>query len=160
MDAWPNLPGRSGFTSRPNFELRDQKVGSDLMEGSIDEANSSEDFGGGGVPLGHSTSIDFKNNETPTGAKTASLSQSDRLKRYVESGSRVVGNSDYKVINTSGRTSNLNRVSLLDDTRSEFGGSSISVAGGSRIRDHSSIDDDARSVSTAFASQVGISGYD
>jgi regulator of nonsense transcripts 1 len=64
--------------------------------------------------------------------KQTSLSQSDRLKRYVESGGRIV---DYKT----------------GDAGSVFGSSSL--LSGRRL------DDDEKSVSTAFASQVG-GGYD
>jgi regulator of nonsense transcripts 1 len=68
--------------------------------------------------------------------KHPSLSQSDRLKRYVESG----GRDGYK--------------SGVNDSGSIFGGSSASIRvprGPGHVQD----DDDARSVSTAFASQIG-----
>ncbi|CAG8427550.1 unnamed protein product [Penicillium salamii] len=70
--------------------------------------------------------------------KQPSLSQSDRLKRYVESG----GREPYRA--------------GVPDNGSIFGGSSASIrvtrgAPGQIPQD----DDDARSVSTAFASQVG-----
>ncbi|KAK9448441.1 P-loop containing nucleoside triphosphate hydrolase protein [Limtongia smithiae] len=55
-------------------------------------------------------------------AKVVGMSQSDRLKSYVE-----------------------------DDSASSYGGLGSVYSG---------IDDDARSVSTAFASQIGVSGYD
>ncbi|KFX93288.1 hypothetical protein V490_04925, partial [Pseudogymnoascus sp. VKM F-3557] len=67
--------------------------------------------------------------------KQTSLSQSDRLKRYVESGGRLP---DYKT----------------GDAGSVFGGSSLLSGAGRRT-----LDDDEKSVSTAFASQVG-GGYD
>ncbi|CAG8908131.1 unnamed protein product [Penicillium egyptiacum] len=71
-------------------------------------------------------------------SKQPSLSQSDRLKRYVESG----GREPYRA--------------GVPDNGSIFGGSSASIrvtrgAPGQNPHD----DDDARSVSTAFASQVG-----
>ena len=72
--------------------------------------------------------------------KQTSLSQSDRLKRYVESGGRAV---DYKT--------------GVNETNSVFGGSSASMR--VRTTPGNDEDDDARSVSTAFASQVG-GGYD
>jgi regulator of nonsense transcripts 1 len=65
--------------------------------------------------------------------KQTSLSQSDRLKRYVESGGLVA---DYKT----------------GDAGSVFGGGSLLSA-------RRTLDDDEKSVSTAFASQVG-GGYD
>jgi regulator of nonsense transcripts 1 len=65
--------------------------------------------------------------------KQTSLNQSDRLKQYVESGGRIA---DYKT----------------GDIGSVFG--SGSLLGGRRA-----LDDDEKSVSTAFASQVG-GGYD
>jgi regulator of nonsense transcripts 1 len=64
------------------------------------------------------------------GNKHTSYNQSDRLKRYVENGGRP------------------------GDASSVFGGSSASMRGG-RGGPTGMDDDDARSVSTAFASQVG-----
>jgi len=116
MDNWPTLPNRGNAES------------------------------GGGVPLPSSTASTAATDITtssivqPGGpGKHTSLSQSDRLKRYVESGRELTGG--YKV----------------GAEGSVFGGSS--VMGGVNLgrRD---LDDDVRSVSTAFASQVGISGYD
>lgn len=69
--------------------------------------------------------------------KMTSYSQADRLKKYVENNGRA---DEYKAGNR--------------DDQSLYGGSMLSV---SRM---GPIDDDVRSVSTAFASQVGITGYD
>jgi regulator of nonsense transcripts 1 len=77
-------------------------------------------IGQGGVSLGTGLS---------DAHKQTSLSQSDRLKRYVESGGRIV---DYKT----------------GDAGSVFGG-------GSLLSGRRTLDDDEKSVSTAFASQVG-----
>ncbi|KAL3479710.1 RNA helicase-domain-containing protein [Aspergillus californicus] len=69
--------------------------------------------------------------------KQTSLSQSDRLKRYVESGARE----PYKP--------------SVTDNGSIFGGSSASIRVTRGVPGQIHDDDDARSVSTAFASQVG-----
>ena len=69
--------------------------------------------------------------------KQPSLSQSDRLKRYVESG----GREPYRP--------------GVPDNNSIFGGSSASIRVTRGVPGHMNDDDDARSVSTAFASQVG-----
>ena len=71
-------------------------------------------------------------------SKQPSLSQSDRLKRYVESGGR-------EPYNRPG----------VPDNNSIFGGSSASIRVTRGVPGHVQDDDDARSVSTAFASQVG-----
>ena len=65
--------------------------------------------------------------------KQTSLSQSDRLRKYVESGGRT---GDYKT----------------GDVGSIFGGSSL-------MSGRRALDDDEKSISTAFASQVG-AGYE
>lgn len=114
MDNWPTLPNRG------------------LNEN-------------GGVPLpssGASTTTETTANSVvqPTDlGKHTTLSQSDRLKRYVESGRDITGG--YK----SGAEGSV------------YGGSSVMGGVGLGRRD---IEDDVRSVSTAFASQVGITGYD
>lgn len=133
---WPTLPGRNG--QNRNGNIADSMVPSSaasLMDGSI----GGSSVVGGGVPLS-------------AAGKHTSLSQSDRLKQYVESGGRTGG--DYKT--GLGGTG-------VDDASSVFGGSSASVIGigigGGLRRDLSAIDDDVRSVSTAFASQVGIREY-
>ncbi|KAH1361122.1 hypothetical protein KXV18_006597 [Aspergillus fumigatus] len=70
-------------------------------------------------------------------SKQPSLSQSDRLKRYVESG----GREPYRA--------------GVPDNGSIFGGSSASIRVTRGVPGHVHDDDDTRSVSTAFASQVG-----
>lgn len=114
IDNWPALPGRYG----PAADSVPPSSAASMAGESVDGSQA------GGVSL-----------------KPTSYNQSDRLKKYVESGGR---SDDYK----NGR-----------DDASIFGGSSASVIGG-RMRDLNGIDDDVRSVSTAFASQVGITGYD
>lgn len=115
MDNWPALPGRTTTEA-------------------------------GGVPLpspSMSTVTDVEMNAPQSvvdATKQTSLSQSDRLKRYVESGRDIAGG--YKA----------------GGDGSVFGGSSVTGGGvGLGRRD---MDDDVRSVSTAFASQVGITSYD
>lgn len=114
IDSWPTLPGR---------------------------ANN----GDGGVPLpssAASTTTDISSGSVVQPVdlrKHPSLSQSDRLKRYVESGRDI--SSGYK----GGMEGSI------------YGGSSVMGGVGLGRRD---LDDDVRSVSTAFASQVGITGYD
>ena len=113
MDNWPTLPGRTGTDN-----------GGVMLPSSA--ASSTTDISGSvaqPVDLG----------------KHTSLSQSDRLKRYVESGGDMTGG--YKT----------------GAEGSVFGGSSVMGGVGLGRRD---LDDDVRSVSTAFASQVGITGYD
>lgn len=133
---WPSLPGRSSQNRNGNIaDSIPPSSAASLIEGSV----GGSSVAGGGVPL-------------TTSGKHTSLSQSDRLKQYVESGGRT-GGGDYKTGLGAG----------ADDASSVFGGSSASVIGigigGSMRRDLSSIDDDVRSVSTAFASQVGIREY-
>lgn len=115
MDSWPTLPGRdnSGGVMLPS-----SAASTDLGSNSVGAAATVQP-----TDLG----------------KHTSLSQSDRLKRYVESGGDMTGG--YK----SGADGSV------------FGGSSVMGGVGLGRRD---MDDDARSVSTAFASQVGITGYD
>lgn len=120
QDTWPTLNGRrmNGAKSRAGTE----SIAGDSVAASESDINgpASTVDGKGGVSLAGLSIND---------AKQASLNQSDRLKRYVESGGRA-------------------------GDGSVFGGSSAS----SRIPRGD--DDDARSVSTAFASQVGLGNYD
>ncbi|KAJ5247534.1 hypothetical protein N7468_002517 [Penicillium chermesinum] len=125
-DAWPSLSGRrpngGRAKARPSVAATESDVTGSIVDGrSVDQ---------GGVSL---TSMSL-NDMT----KQPSLSQSDRLKRYVESGGRELYRGG------------------VPDNGSIFGGSSASIrvtrgTPGHKIHD----DDDARSVSTAFASQVG-----
>ena len=119
-DTWPTLNGRrmNGMKSRAGTEsIAGESVAA--SESDINGPTSTVD-GKGGVSLSGLSIND---------AKQASLNQSDRLKRYVESGGRP-------------------------GDGSVFGGSSAS----SRLPRGD--DDDARSVSTAFASQVGLGNYE
>jgi regulator of nonsense transcripts 1 len=128
-DNWPGLGahtrsnGQKG-RGRPAESVAGESVAASEM---TDTTNSMLDGKlQGGVSLGNSLH-DVQ--------KQTSLTQSDRLKRYVESGGRIA---DYK----SG------------DASSVFGGSSLISGTGRRA-----LDDDEKSVSTAFASQIG-GGYD
>ena len=114
MDSWPTLPGRTGTDNGGVMLPSVASVSTDMATGSVTQTD-----------LG----------------KHTSLSQSDRLKRYVESGRELTGG--YKT----------------GAEGSVFGGSSVmgGVGLGLGRRD---LDDDVRSISTAFASQVGITGYD
>ena len=120
QNTWPTLNGRrmNGAKSRAGTEsIAGESVAA--SESDINGPASTVD-GKGGVSLAGLSIND---------AKQASLNQSDRLKRYVESGGRP-------------------------GDGSMFGGSSAS----SRLPRGD--DDDARSVSTAFASQIGLGNYD
>lgn len=122
-EAWPSLPG-----ARRSNGVRGKGApsvaGESVAATESDVTGSVVDGRGGGVSLAGLSINDV--------SKPPSLSQSDRLKRYVESGSR----DGYKTMN---------------DGNSIFGGSTR----GPRGAGHGLDDDDARSVSTAFASQVG-----
>jgi regulator of nonsense transcripts 1 len=139
VETWPGLPGgRNGLDNRGKGRVgtAESIAGESVAASDFSEINSRNGKPSGGVSLG--TGLHGP------GPKQTSLSQSDRLKRYVEGGSR---GGEYK---TGGA-----------DASSVFGGSSASVAGGIRGRTGVPFDDDdARSISTAFASQVGLGGYD
>lgn len=120
QDTWPTLNGRrpNGAKSRAGTEsIAGESVAA--SESDINGPASTVD-GKGGVSLAGLSIND---------AKQPSLTQSDRLKRYVESSGRPVDGSIY------GGSSASSRLPRADD-------------------------DDARSVSTAFASQVGLGSYD
>ncbi|RKF73804.1 Regulator of nonsense transcripts 1-like protein [Golovinomyces cichoracearum] len=127
-EAWPGLDPRTrtnGHKARdrvPESVTEESVAASDLTDvtGSI---YNGKGMGQGGVSLGNGF------NEVQ---KQTSLNQSDRLKRYIESGGRMA---DYKM------------------------GESGSVFGSSSLMSGRRLDDDEKSVSTAFASQVG-GGYD
>lgn len=118
-DSWPTLPGRNGVHGPPGKRDTAESVAgesvaasevTDVTTTTVNGVNGKSAPGQGGVSLAGLSINDL--------GKQASLSQSDRLKRYVEGGAP-------------------------------------SVRGSSRLDD-----DDARSISTAFASQVGLGGYD
>lgn len=129
-DAWPGIDrsrqnGQKG-PRRPAESIAGDSVAASELTDTTSSVIDGKGIGQGGVSLG----LGFSDSQ-----KATSLSQSDRLKRYVESGGRVA---DYK----SGEGS-------------VFGGGSSLISGR-----RGPLDDDEKSVSTAFASQVGGSGYD
>jgi regulator of nonsense transcripts 1 len=137
MDNWPALPrGVAPSTIAP----------SEADVSSI--AGASSVTGGGGVPLGSSANSIVSGNGL--GGKSTSLSQSDRLKRYVESGRAGSG---------MGMGMDLSGGYKTGVEGSVYGGSSVGGVGVGLGR-RGDLDDDVRSVSTAFASQVGVTGYD
>jgi regulator of nonsense transcripts 1 len=128
-EVWPGLDGRSRSNGQKNRGRGTESIAGESVAASelTDTTSSVVDgkvLGQGGVSLG--TGLNDVQKQT-------SLSQSDRLKLYVESGGRIA---DYKT----------------GDTGSVFGG-------GSLLSNRRALDDDEKSVSTAFASQVG-GGYD
>jgi regulator of nonsense transcripts 1 len=131
-DSWPALPGNrraNGSRAKVAPSVTGESVAATESDvtGSLVDGRS---MGQGGVSLSGLSIHDVN--------KQPSLSQSDRLKRYVESGGRA---EHYK--------------SGPNDNGSIFGGSSASMRGPRGIPGHVADDDDARSVSTAFASQIG-----
>jgi regulator of nonsense transcripts 1 len=150
-DSWPALSsGRSGAGSKAKNPVggAESIAGDSVAASELTDANGGSALDGkgvarGGVSLGGGVSLHDV-------GKQASLSQSDRLKRYVESGGRT---GDYKT-----------GIGAGTDSGSVFGGSSASVIGGRMARGGGPgalfDDDDVRSVSTAFASQVGLGNYD
>ncbi|CAZ85650.1 unnamed protein product [Tuber melanosporum] len=137
MDNWPALPrGTAPSTIAP----------SEADVSSI--AGASSVTGGGGVPLGSSANSVAGGNAI--GGKSTSLSQSDRLKRYVESGRAGSGMSMGMDLSGGYKTGVEGSV---------YGGSSVGGVGVGLGR-RGDLDDDVRSVSTAFASQVGMTSYD
>lgn len=126
QDSWPGLSQARTNGHKGRGKAAESIAGDSVAGSEFTDATSGIDgrgVGQGGVSLGAGL---------VEAQKQTSLSQSDRLKRYVESGGRIA---DYKT----------------GDVGSVFGGSSL--VGGRRL------DDDEKSVSTAFASQVG-GGYD
>ncbi|KAI9795983.1 MAG: hypothetical protein M1833_006559 [Piccolia ochrophora] len=125
-DSWPSLNNqRNGMGSRGRAPegAAGSIAGESVAASELTDANGSaingKAPGQGGVSLGGGVSLN-------SAGKQTSLSQSDRLKRYVESTGRP---GDYKT--------------------------------GKAGAGHSTTDDDdVRSVSTAFASQIGLGNYD
>ncbi|KAL2795093.1 P-loop containing nucleoside triphosphate hydrolase protein [Aspergillus keveii] len=130
-DSWPSLPGArrsNGNRGKGAPSIAGESVAateSDITSSIIDGKGAGQ----GGVSLAGLSINDM--------TKQPSLSQSDRLKRYVESGARE----PYKP--------------GVTDNGSIFGGSSASIRVTRGVPGHIHDDDDARSVSTAFASQIG-----
>ncbi|KAI1000706.1 Regulator of nonsense transcripts 1 [Podosphaera aphanis] len=127
-EAWPSLDHQVRQNGQKiRARIPESVTGESIAVSELTDATGSI-FDGKG--MGHGgVSLNTPFNEVQ---KQTSLNQSDRLKRYVESGGRIA---DYK----------------MGDTSSVFG--SGSLLSGRRL------DDDEKSVSTAFASQVG-GGYD
>ncbi|CAD6440381.1 f4b459af-ebd5-4b58-8fbd-9fd58f20d351 [Sclerotinia trifoliorum] len=130
LDHWPGLDsrgsranGQKGRGRGPESIAGESVAASEFTDVTSSSVTDGRGIGQGGVSLGASVH---------EGRKQTSLSQSDRLKQYVESGGRIA---DYKT----------------GDSGSVFGTSSL--LSGRRF------DDDEKSVSTAFASQIG-GGYD
>lgn len=129
-ETWPALPGArrsNGAKGKGAPSVAGESVAATESDvtGSVIDGKAGQ----GGVSLAGLSINDV--------TKQPSLSQSDRLKRYVESG----GRDSYK--------------SGVNDNGSIFGGSTASIRIPRGVPNHGHDDDDARSVSTAFASQVG-----
>ncbi|KAG8624012.1 hypothetical protein KVT40_008988 [Elsinoe batatas] len=111
-EQWPTLPNRDGHAGQRGKDTEsvagESTAGTEITDVTTNGAGVKNGVGQGGVSLAGLGSGDF--------GRQTSLSQSDRLKRYVE--------------------------------------------GGPLTSNRSGLDDDARSISTAFASQVGLGGYD
>ncbi|RPA85618.1 hypothetical protein BJ508DRAFT_178942 [Ascobolus immersus RN42] len=133
--AYP--PMFQGFTADtwPSLPNRYQQNNTIPGSGASVMGESVDESVAGGVSLGNL-------------GKMTSYNQADRLKKYVENNGRA---DEYKTGNR--------------DDQSLYGGSMVSSVGGvplgnlGRMNNYN-IDDDVRSVSTVFASQVGITGYD
>lgn len=121
QESWP-LPGRAGMGPKGKGNGAPSVAGESVAASEMTDTRSSIVDGPGGVSLGGLSLNDYSNN------KPTSMSQSDRLNRFVESTRRTDG---------VGSGLGFNR-----GLRAGFD------------------DDDARSVSTAFASQIGGGAYD
>ena len=129
-ESWPTLSGRNGVKGKGPGTATASVAGESVAASDLTDANgggtaNGKASGHGGVSLGSGLSL----NEI---GKQASLSQSDRLKRYVESGGRA------------------------GDYRGGAGDGINGRRGGGPAAD----DDDVRSISTAFASQIELGSYD
>ena len=131
-ESWPSAPNNrrpngSRLRGAPSVAGESVAATESDVTGSVVDGRST--VGQGGVSLSGLSIHDVQ--------KQTSLSQSDRLKRYVESSGRP---EPYR-----GGT----------DAGSVFGGSAAGIRVPRQNLGNSGDDDDARSVSTAFASQVG-----
>jgi regulator of nonsense transcripts 1 len=125
-DTWPSLQGAPGRRANGiKPKVAPESVAGESVTATESDITSS--ILGDGRGQG---GVSLGGLSIRDGSKQTSYSQSDRLKRYVENGGRP------------------------GDSGSVFGGSSASMRGG-RGGPGGAEDDDARSVSTAFASQVG-----
>lgn len=127
-ETWPSLDPRARSNGqkgrgRPAESVAGESIAASELTDTTSSVIDGKGIGQGGVSLGGT--------EPPQ--KHTSLNQSDRLKRYVESGGRIA---DYK-----------------------NGGDAGSVFGSSSLLSARRLEDDEKSVSTAFASQIG-GGYD
>jgi regulator of nonsense transcripts 1 len=123
-ESWPTLPGRNGpMIPAKRDHTAESVAGESVAASEITDVttttNGAAGKNGTGVGQGGVSLAGLSINDI---GKQASLSQSDRLKRYVEGGTMQPP---------------------------------VGLRGTSRLDD-----DDVRSVSTAFASQVGLGGYD
>lgn len=131
-ESWPSAPNNrrpNGSRMRGAPSVAGESVAATESDVTGSVADGRSTVGQGGVSLSGLSIHDVQ--------KQTSLSQSDRLKRYVESSGRP---EPYR-----GGT----------DAGSVFGGSAAGIRVPRQNLGHSGDDDDARSVSTAFASQVG-----
>ena len=121
QESWPSLNGARRANGAPSRAT--ESVAGESVAATESDINGASTVGGmGGVSLGGLSIND---------AKQTSLSQSDRLKRFVDSGGRPGDASMY--------------------------GGNLSTK---RMPRGPNDDEDARSISTAFASQVGLGNYD
>jgi regulator of nonsense transcripts 1 len=127
--TWPTLPGRAGVGAGKG---KGSGAAASVAGESVAASDAFTDMNGSSVAGGKEGGVSLAGLSI-NDAKPASLSQSDRLKRYVESN----GNGNERGGGFGGMQRGLGRPTIgLDD-------------------------DDARSISTAFASQIGATGtYD
>jgi len=126
-DTWPTISGRGAAGKAKANGVASSIAGESIAASELTDLNGSSIADGkqGGVSLAGLSLNDVN--------KPTSLSQSDRLKRYVESNGRA----NEHPAAFSGMRNGLGRPNVALD------------------------DDDARSISTAFASQIGGTGaYD
>jgi len=123
QEAWPSLPSaRSAHDKGRANGVARSVAGESVAASEVTDSVVDGKVGQGGVSLGDSLAgLSLNDVKKPT-----SLSQSDRLKRYVEG--QANGNPN--------------------------------TFGGRGLRGNGFDDDDARSISTAFASQIGLGAYD
>ena len=132
-DTWPTLSGRNGVRGKAHHHSigPTSVAGESVTASEVSDANGGlmdgKHSGQGGVSLGAGLSLKDI-------GKQPSISQSDRLKRYVESGGQTAG--------VGGGVHAPRR-----------GGHAKTARGDDE-------DDDVQSISTAFASQIELSGYD
>ncbi|KAI9834353.1 MAG: hypothetical protein M1826_004279 [Phylliscum demangeonii] len=164
--TWPSLSGggpnggRNGVKGK-GYGLGPPSIAGDSITGSeaTDTNGGSRSSQKGGVSLGAGLSLKDI-------GRQAILSQSDRLKRYVESGGGRAPAHEYHHHHHHKSAAGIGH----DAAGSVFGpGSAAGTLSGGRRAGRKAVDDEAaqhhddddvRSVSTAFASQIGLGGYD